>query len=108
MPSDADRTLFAQIAATAARHARGRPLSAAEEGTAAEELAQAAQGRADLLAQYAGLALGCHEHAADAARYRQAAQLCLAAGADISLIPAWIDEGRRRIAAAGGNSAQTA
>lgn len=98
--SSADRLLFAQIAAIAGRHARWRPLSAAEEADAIGELAETADGRADLLAEYAGLALGCHEHEVDAPRYQRAAELCLKAGADATLIPRWIDEGRRRAAVA--------
>jgi hypothetical protein len=100
MRSSADRLLFAEIAAMAGRHARWRPLTAAEEADAIDELTKAAAGRADILAEYAGLALGCHEHEIDADRYQRAAELCLKAGADATLISRWIDEGRRRAAAA--------
>ena len=100
MRSAADRILFAQIAAIAGRHARWRPLTAAEESAAIDELTETAAGRADVLAECAGLALGCHEHEIDAARYQRAAELCLKAGADATLIPRWIDEGRRRAAVA--------
>jgi len=98
--SAADRILFAQIAAIAGRHARWRALTAAEEAAAIDELTETAAGRADVLAEYAGLAIGCHEHEIDAARYQRAAELCLKAGADATLISRWIDEGRRRAAAA--------
>jgi hypothetical protein len=97
---DRDRLTAAQIAAITRRHARGRPLTDGEETAALEELAEVAAGRADLLAQQAGLALGFHEADADAAVYRQVAQLCIRAGADTALISRWIDEGRRRAAAA--------
>ena len=64
------------------------------------ELKQAAPGWAALLAECAGLVLGHAEHQFDAARYRQIAELCIAAGADSSLIEHWIAIGRQRAAAA--------
>jgi hypothetical protein len=48
----------------------------------------------------AGTALGFAEDGQDAARYRQIAELCIAAGADRSLIGRWIAVGRERAAAA--------
>ena len=63
-------------------------------------LGQVARGRADLLAESAGLAIGGHEGDRDEARYLQAAQLCIDAGADLTTIPDWIEEGRRRAGAA--------
>jgi hypothetical protein len=92
--------VVARIAAVAGRHARWRPLTEAEEASAVAELAEVASGRADLLAEYAGVALGFHEHGLDAARYRRAAALCVRAGADPGLIPGWVAEGRRRAAVA--------
>src|SRR5207247_10593397 len=83
------------------RLARARPLTDAEQREAAATLSQVAKGRADLLAESAGLAIGAHEGSPDEARYLQAAQLCIDAGADSSLIPQWIEAGRRR---AGGSS----
>jgi hypothetical protein len=94
--SERDRVTLAQIAGTAARHARRTTLSADQEQAAVGELIEAAAGRGDLLAQYAGLTVGFHEGDYDEALYLRAAQLCIEAGADSSLIPQWIDEGRRR------------
>ena len=92
--------MVAQIAAVAGRHARWRRLTEAEEARAVAELAEVASGRADLLAEYAGVALGFHEHGLDEARHRRAAGLCVKAGADPGLIPGWVVEGRRRAAVA--------
>jgi hypothetical protein len=64
------------------------------------ELREIAGGRADLLAEAGGLLEGAHEGEMDEPRARQAAQLCRLAGADEALIPQWIEEGRRRRAAA--------
>ena len=96
---DPDRLRYAQIAGAAARHAQAW-LTAEQEAAAVAELAQAAAGRADLLAECAGTALGFGEGGQDAARYRQIAELCIAAGADPSLIGRWIAVGRERAAAA--------
>ena len=97
---DPDRIRYAQIAGTAARHALGWRLTGEEEAAAVAELAGAAAGRADLLAQCAGLALGFGEGSQDAARYRQMAELCILAGADETLIERWVTTGRQRAAAA--------
>jgi hypothetical protein len=97
---DIDQVTAAQIAAVTRRHARTRALTGAEQTAALTELAEAADGRVDLLAQHAGLAVGLHEHDSDAPIYLQIAQLCIQAGADTALIPRWIAEGRRRAAAA--------
>jgi hypothetical protein len=58
------------------------------------ELAQAAAGRADLLAERAGAALGFSEGGLERARNLQIAELCIAAGADETLIGRWIEVGR--------------
>jgi hypothetical protein len=97
---DPDRLRYAQIAGAAARHAWGWRLTADEEAAAIAELAEAAAGRADLLAERAGTALGFGEGRPDAARYQQIAELCIAAGADQALIGRWIKVGRERAAAA--------
>jgi hypothetical protein len=60
------------------------------------ELAEAADGRADLLAKCAGLALGYGERQPEATHYQRMAELCIAAGADKTLIQRWIDVGRQR------------
>jgi len=96
---DPDRLRYAQIAGAAARHAQGWRLTADEEVSAIAELTEAAGGRADLLAERAGTALGFGEGRSDAARYRQIAELCIAAGADQALIERWIKVGRERAAA---------
>ena len=98
--TEKDRIIVARIAGAASRHARAHPLSHAEQQDAIAELAAVADGRADLLAEHAGLAIGCHEGDLDEPRHLRAAQLCINAGADTSLIPRWIEEGRRRAAAA--------
>jgi hypothetical protein len=91
-----DRITVAKIAGTAARHARPATLSSEQEQAAIIELGETAAGRSDLLAQYAGLAIGLHEGDYDHACYLRAAQLCIRAGADTSLMPQWITEGQRR------------
>ena len=96
---DPDRLRYALIAGAAARHAQAW-LTAEEEAAAIAELAQAAAGRADLLAECAGTALGFGEGGQDAARYRQIAELCIAAGADQALIERWVAVGRERAAGA--------
>jgi hypothetical protein len=57
-----------------------------------------ADGRADLLAQVAGIFEGTSEGEPDEPLARSAARLCRLAGADAGAIPAWIEEGRRRSA----------
>ena len=44
--------------------------------------------------------MGLHEGDSDAPVHLQIAHLCIRAGADIALIPRWIEEGRRRHKAA--------
>jgi hypothetical protein len=87
-------------ARTVARHALGWRLTADEEAVAVAELTGAAAGRADLLAERAGTALGFGEGRPDAVRYRQIAELCAAAGADPALIERWTKVGGERAAAA--------
>jgi hypothetical protein len=98
--ADRDRLTSARIAAITRRNVRGRPLTAVEEAAALAELAEVADGRIDLLAEEAGLAIGFHDQDADAPVYLQIAQLCIKAGADTAVISRWIEEGRRRAAAA--------
>jgi hypothetical protein len=97
---DPDRLCYAQIAGAVARHALGWRLTADEEAVAVAELTEVAAGRADLLAERAGTALGFGEGRPDTARYRQIAELCIAAGADPALIERWIEVGRERAATA--------
>jgi len=63
-------------------------------------LRELAGGRADLLAEVAGILEGASEGELHEPLARQAAGLCRQAGADEAAIPAWIEEGRRRRAAA--------
>src|SRR5260370_23077613 len=87
---DPDRLRYAQIAGAVARHALGWRLTADEEAVAVAELAEAPAGRADLLAERAGTALGFGEGRPDAARYRQIAQPAIAPRPDQAPIEAWI------------------
>ena len=93
-----DRLLVAEIYGEARHRARWRDLSSEEETAAVAELRQLADGRADLLAEVAGILEGAREGEPDELLARQAAMLCRKAGADPEAIPAWIEEGRRRAA----------
>jgi len=94
----ADRILVAQLTGEARRHAQWQPLTAEEEAAALAELRALAAGRADLLAEVAGILEGTSEGELDERLARSAARLCREAGADPEAIPAWIEEGRRRSA----------
>ncbi len=93
---EADRLLVAELTGEARHHARWRPLTAEEEAIAVAGLRALAAGRADLLAQVAGIFEGTSEGELDEPLARSAAQLCRKAGADEALIPQWIAEGKRR------------
>jgi hypothetical protein len=95
---EADRILVAQLTGEARHHARWRPLTGDEEAAALAELRALAGGRADLLAEVAGIFEGTSEGELDEPLARSAARLCRQAGADPAAIPAWIEEGRRRSA----------
>jgi hypothetical protein len=97
----ADRILIAQLHGEARHRAKWRELSGGEEAAAVAALRELAGGRADLLAEVAGVLEGTSEGELDEPLARQAAMLCRAAGADLDAIPAWIEEGRRRAANAG-------
>ena len=96
----ADRILLAQLMREARHHAKRRELTGAGQATAVAGLRELAAGRADLLAEVAGILEGFHEGEPREPLARQAAQLCRDAGADPVQIPAWIDVGRRRAAQA--------
>jgi hypothetical protein len=85
---EADRILVAQLTGEARHRARWRPLTEEEEAAALAELRALASGRADLLAQVAGIFEGTSEGELDEPLARSAAQLCRKAGADIDAIPA--------------------
>jgi hypothetical protein len=96
----ADRILVAQLTGEARFRAKWRELTGDEEAAAIAALRELAGGRADLLAEVAGIFEGSGEGELDEPLVRQAAALCRKAGADPEAIPAWITEGRRRRAAA--------
>jgi hypothetical protein len=98
---EADRILVARLHGKAKHHARWRDLSEAEEAAAVAELRELAAGRADLLAQVAGILEGASEGQLSEPLNRQAADLCRKAGADPTSIPGWVEEGRRRRANTG-------
>jgi len=87
-----DRLLVAQLTGTARHHARWRDLTGDEQAAAVTDLRDLAAGRADLLAQVAGIFEGASEGRHDEPLARQAAALCRLAGADNALIPQWAAE----------------
>jgi hypothetical protein len=97
---EANRILVAQLTGEARRHAQWRPLTGDEEAAAVDALRGLAGGRADLLAEVAGIFEGASEGRLDEPLTRCAARLCRLAGADPDVIPKWVAEGRRRAAAA--------
>jgi hypothetical protein len=97
---EADRILTARLMGTAKRHALWREMTEAEQAPGVAALRELAAGRADLLAEVAGILVGASEGEPSEPWSVQAARLCRLAGADEEAIPAWIAEGRRRRAAA--------
>jgi hypothetical protein len=61
---EADRILVAQLTGEARHRARWRDLTSSDEATAVAELRTLAGGRADLLAEVAGILEGASEGAA--------------------------------------------
>jgi hypothetical protein len=98
---EAGRILVSQLHGEAKHHARWRELSRDEETAAVAALRELAAGRADLLAEVAGILEGASEGELDQPLKRQAAMLCRKAGADPEAIPGWIEVGRERRANAG-------
>ena len=94
--SQPDRLLVAELHGEARHHAKWRDLSSDEEAAAVAELRELAGGRADLLAEVAGILEGTSEGELDEPLTRQAAMLARKAGADPQAIPGWVEEGRRR------------
>jgi hypothetical protein len=76
----------------AKRHAPWREPTRDETDAAVPELREIAGDRPDLLAEVAGILLGASEGELDEPRSKAAASFCIAAGADESLIPGWIEE----------------
>jgi hypothetical protein len=95
---DRDRLLVAELTGEARHHARWRPLTEDEEAAAVAELRALAGGRADLLAEVAGIFEGTSAGELDEPLAQCAARLCRLAGADESLLPQWVEVGRRRAA----------
>jgi hypothetical protein len=92
----ADRILVAQLYGEARHRARWRELGSDEEDAAVAALRELAGGRADLLAEVAGVMEGASEGEPDEPFARCAVRLCRLAGADPEAIPRWAEEGRRR------------
>jgi hypothetical protein len=99
---DHDRLLVAQLDAIARRLARWGALTDGEQTGGVAELREVTGDRFDLLAEVAGIALGTSESKGPdyQAQAQAVAELCRMAGARECLIPQWIEEGRRRAAAA--------
>jgi hypothetical protein len=98
-----DRILLAKLHGEVMHHARWEPSDEATTQAAVEGLRELVAGREDgpaLLAETAGILTGFHEGDLGEARARNGAAFCVAAGADESLIPEWVEEGRRRAARA--------
>jgi hypothetical protein len=91
---DPDRILVTELTGTARHHARWRELAQDEQDAAVTELRELAGGRSDLLAEVAGIFEGASGGELDEPLARQTAHLCRLAGADETLIPQWIGEGR--------------
>jgi hypothetical protein len=88
--SSSDNDLLSQVADVCRWFAVDGPPTAQRQAAALAELAQITAGRTDLLAQYAGQSLAVHDTGPGAAAYERAVQLCITAGADMSLIDRWI------------------
>jgi hypothetical protein len=95
--ADPDGITRAGIAGTASRHASRKPP---DVEAAVTELREIANGRADLLAERAGVIFGFHEEDERDGRWpRRAleAALCIAAGADLTRLMEWIAVGQERV-----------
>ena len=95
-----DQLMVPRLTGAAWRHAPARKPTEAETAAAVGELREIAGGRADLLAEVAGLLIGYYRRTAEEPRARAAAYYCMAAGAGLELIPRWIEVGCARAAAA--------
>jgi hypothetical protein len=93
---DPDGITRAGIAGAASRYASQELL---EVDAAVAELREIAGDRGDLLAERAGVIFGFHDEDARDGRWpRRALQaaLCIAAGADLTRLTEWIEEGQER------------
>jgi hypothetical protein len=79
--------IVAELTGTVQRYARWDEPDEKTTAAAVAELREIADGRADLLAEVAGIQLGTKEGTPDEPRARNAAEFCRAAGADPDLIP---------------------
>jgi len=95
-----DHLTVARLTGAAWRHASGWEPTGAQTAAAVRELREIAGGRGDLLAEVAGLLIGYYRRTAEELKARAAAYYCIAAGADLDLIPRWIETGCSRAAAA--------
>jgi hypothetical protein len=91
---DTDEQMLAQIAGVCRWYAAGGPPTAQRQAAALAELAHITARRTDLLARYAGQSLARHDTGPDATVHERAAQLCITAGADMSLIDRWSRQDR--------------
>jgi hypothetical protein len=97
--SEVDRQTVARLTGAARRHARCLESTEAETAAAVAELREIAGDRGDLLAEVAGLLIGFYRRTVEDLQAQAAAGYCIAAGADLDLIPRWIEVGRSRGAA---------
>ena len=95
-----DRLTVARLTGAAWRHASGWTPAGVGAAAAVPELREIAGARGDLLAEVAGLLIGYYRRTAEELKARAAAYCCIAAGADVALIPRWIEVGCSRAAAA--------
>jgi hypothetical protein len=93
---DGDEQRLIQIADTCRWYAVAGPPTQQRRTTALTTLAQITAGRTELLARYAGQSLAWHDIKPDDPMHETAAQLCIDAGADMSLIDQWHHQGRPR------------
>ncbi len=92
---DSDGITTAQLAGTAGRYVSRKPL---DVEAAVAELREIANGRGDLLAERAGMTLGSYarDNRDESARKAVVAALLIAAGADLTRLTEWIEEGQQR------------
>src|SRR5215510_3121661 len=93
---DPDGLIRANLAGAASRQV-GRELLDVEAALA--ELREIADGRGDLLAERAGVILGFRDEDERDGRWpgrALQAALCIAAGADLTRLTEWVEEGLRR------------
>ena len=98
-----DEQLLALIADVCRWYAAGGPPTAQRQAVALAELAHITSGRTDLLARYAGQSLAIHGTGPETTVHERAAQLCITAGADMSLIDRWSRQTRSHSATSKGD-----